>query len=148
MKFFLIKYVCLFKWPVLSIHKNQDSPWFRSCFSTTLVVCQVISQSLRLESEIPTHQSPPTLHPSPSIQAFSLSLVSLLCPFSLSFHIRLCTPRSITTLSLHPPPLVLIHLNSPSISFFHLSSTLPPPLSFLKCLNNNHWNLCWILVGA
>lgn len=53
---------------VVLLIRDQDSQWFKSCLSTTLSVCQVISQPLRLEFRDTRLSIPPALHPSPSIQ--------------------------------------------------------------------------------
>lgn len=131
------QYCCLSVW-------TQDSQWFKSCLSTTLAVCQVISQALSLEFR-GTHTFtfiPTALHPSPSIQPYALFLLSLLCPFSLfSSHLSLHT--SITATSSHPPLSLLIYLR-PHLNHY-LSPFLPlsvlSPLSCLKCLNYRHLNL-------
>lgn len=97
--------------------RTQDSQWFKSCLSTTLAVCQVISQALSLEFRDTHPFIPPALHTSPSIQPSALSLLSLLCPLSL-FFTSIFAHLNLSQLQPH----ILLYLSS--FIFTHIWTTI------------------------
>lgn len=85
------QYCCLFM-------RAQDSQWFKSCLSTTVAVCQAISQALSLEAHTRIHPyHPPSLTTYPALCVVS-ALIAL--PFLSLFFTSIFA--HLTLSQLHP----------------------------------------------